>query len=173
MVKIITREMIEGCLDDELDIMYDGWTSSTGNLSASGSEIIKKCFPDKYEEYVKEYCDRNNISIETKTVYIEHSAEDSKCAYKVNVKIIEKNTDTADQIEYELDDESKIFYTKEAAISYINDKIEDGRSVYQKENGAYGVYHDWLYNERENEATITKVYSEYYEETFIYWIEQI
>ena len=65
MDKIITREMIEGCLDDELDIMYDGWTSADNNLSASGSEIIKKCFPDKYEEYVKEYCERNNISIGT------------------------------------------------------------------------------------------------------------
>lgn len=173
MVKIITREMIEGCLDDELDIMYDEWTSSNSNLSASGSEIIKKCFPDKYEEYVKEYCDRNNISIETKTVYTEHSAEDFKCAYRVNVKIIEKSSDTGNSIEYELEDESKIFSIKEAAISYINDKIEDARSVYQKENGAYGVYHDWLYNERENEATITKVYSDYYEETFIYWIEQI
>lgn len=173
MDKIITREMIEGCLDDELDTMYDGWTSPNGNLSASGSEIIKKFFPDKYEEFVKEYCGRNNISIETKTVYVEHSAEDSKCAYRVNVKIIEKSIDAVKSVEYELEEESKIFYTKEAAISYINSKIEDARSVYQKENGAYGVYLDWLYNEKENEATITKVYSEDYEETFIYWIEQI
>lgn len=173
MDKIITREMIEGCLDDELNIMYDEWTSPNGNLSASGSEIIKKCFPDKYEEFVKEYCDRNNISIETRQVYVEHSTEDSKCAYKVNVKIIEKSLDTTQSVEYELEDESKIFYTKEAAISYINSKIEDARSASQKENAAYRVYLDWLYNERENEATLTKVYSDVYEETFIYWIEHI
>lgn len=173
MAKIITREMIEGCLDDELDILFDGWTSNDKTLSVSGSVIIKKCFPEKYEEYVKDYCHRNNISIETKQVYVEHSTEDSKCAYRVNVKIIEKSLDTAQSIEYELEDESKIFYTKEAAISYINSKIEDARSVFRKENGAYSVYLDWLYNERENEATITKVYSDTYEETFIYWIEQI
>ena len=99
--------------------------------------------------------------------------EHSKCAYKVNVKIIEKSLDAAQSVEYELEEESKIFYTKEAAISYINSKIEDTRSVYQKENGAYSVYLDWLYNERENEATITKVYSDVYEETFLYWIEHI
>lgn len=49
----ITREMIEGCLDDDLIEMYDELEP----------EIVKTEHPETYEEYIKEYCDHNDILI--------------------------------------------------------------------------------------------------------------
>lgn len=65
----ITLNMIQGCLNDELDEMYEGWSSASSShlnyentaLEASGSEIIRACFPDRYQEYIRQYCERNQI----------------------------------------------------------------------------------------------------------------
>ena len=75
----ITREMIEGCLDDELDEMYEPWIP---NKNAKNEIVIpaSKCFKTLqsrlYEELVMEYCERNRIKIIVeqstgKTVYLE------------------------------------------------------------------------------------------------------
>lgn len=72
MKQIITREMIEGCLDDELNEM--GWISPSG-IQVDDAEIIKKLYPKHYENFILDYCDRNNILIDIdltgKTTYIE------------------------------------------------------------------------------------------------------
>ena len=60
----IERYMIEGCLDDELNILYGSFTvSQAEGIQVDASEIIKKCRPGLYERYVKEYCERNSILI--------------------------------------------------------------------------------------------------------------
>lgn len=48
----ITREMIEGCLDDEIEIMFDGKKSP---------EWFKNEAPGTYEEMFQDYLNRNNI----------------------------------------------------------------------------------------------------------------
>lgn len=68
----ITREMIEGCLDDELDLQYDAWETGNVHLYASSSKIIKNLFPSSYYEFFIDYCDRNKIKIETSETGIKY-----------------------------------------------------------------------------------------------------
>ena len=57
----LERYMIEGCLDDELNLMFDPFIVKGEKVEAA--EIIKKCRPDLYEEFILDYCDRENIII--------------------------------------------------------------------------------------------------------------
>ena len=60
----ITREMIEGCLDDELFEMYGEFVyNQRENKTLPAGEIIKKCLPDVYEQYFVDYCEREGIEI--------------------------------------------------------------------------------------------------------------
>lgn len=54
----ITREMIEGCLDDELEIMYEGC-----GFKPSAPEWFKNLKDGTYEKMVADYIDRNNIVV--------------------------------------------------------------------------------------------------------------
>ena len=58
----ITREMIEGCLDDEINEIANPWEPIEGK-KIEASEIYKNMFSVRYEEWVNDYCERNNITI--------------------------------------------------------------------------------------------------------------
>lgn len=57
----LERYMIEGCLDDELNTMFDPFIVKGEEVEPA--EIIKKCRPDLYEKFILDYCDRENIII--------------------------------------------------------------------------------------------------------------
>lgn len=74
----ITREMIEGCLDDELNEQYDPWVPNENapNTQVDASECFKKLKPELYEEFFIDYCVRGHIRIinfltSGKTIYLE------------------------------------------------------------------------------------------------------
>lgn len=75
----ITREMIEGCIDDELDEMYDPWIPNKNDktvINIPASKCFKTFQPRLYEELVMNYCERNRIKIivdrsSGKKVYLE------------------------------------------------------------------------------------------------------
>lgn len=79
----IAREMIEGCLDDELDEMYEPWIPNKNDkniINIPASKCFKTFQPRLYEELVMNYCERNRIKIiversSGKTIYLE-SKED-------------------------------------------------------------------------------------------------
>ena len=58
---VVPRYMIEGCLNDELDIMYDPIVINGETIPMS--EIIHTCRPKLYEEFVEDYCIRENITV--------------------------------------------------------------------------------------------------------------
>lgn len=59
----VPRYQIEGCLDDEINEMYGN--IKIGSETYEASKIIKKLSPEKYEECIIDYCDRENIVIAT------------------------------------------------------------------------------------------------------------
>lgn len=62
----ITREMIEGCLDDELDEMYEPWIpnkDAKNVINVPASKCFKTFYSGHYEELVMNYCERNHIKI--------------------------------------------------------------------------------------------------------------
>lgn len=75
----ITREMIEGCLDDELDEMYEPWIpnkDAKNVITIPASKCFKTFYPGHYEELMMNYCERNHIKIIVerstgKTIYLE------------------------------------------------------------------------------------------------------
>lgn len=75
----ITREMIEGCLDDELDEMYDPWIPYKNDknvINIPASKCFKTFQSTLYEEMMIDYCIRNHINIITeritgKRIYLE------------------------------------------------------------------------------------------------------
>jgi len=71
----LERHMIEACLDDELDVMYGNFTvNQVKRITVDASDIIKKCTPELYEQYFKEYCERNSILIKKESnqiIYLE------------------------------------------------------------------------------------------------------
>lgn len=74
----ITREMIEGCLDDELNEMYNPWVpnENTPHIQVNASECFKKLKPELYKEFFVDYCERGHIRIINvpttgKTIYLE------------------------------------------------------------------------------------------------------
>jgi hypothetical protein len=56
----ITREMIEGCLDDEIDNAYEGW-KPTKSDNYPASRCFKLLSPIMYADWMKDYMRRNNI----------------------------------------------------------------------------------------------------------------
>ena len=69
----VTREMIEMCLDDDLDNMWEPF--ATGEIEISASEVIKKLRPNRYEDYFNQYCERNGIIKETEKNGVIHYIE--------------------------------------------------------------------------------------------------
>ena len=75
----ITREMIEGCLDNDLDEMYEPWIPNKNDknvINIPASKCFKTFQPRLYEELVTNYCERNRIKIiversSGKTIYLE------------------------------------------------------------------------------------------------------
>jgi hypothetical protein len=56
----ITKEMIEGCLDDEIDNAYEGW-SFTKDEVYPASRCLKVLNSGLYSQMVLDYMERNNI----------------------------------------------------------------------------------------------------------------
>jgi hypothetical protein len=69
MYKQITREMIEKYLDDELNLIYENQVkkeiTSIGTIWIAPADIIKNKNQQKYEEFLKDFCNRKNILIQT------------------------------------------------------------------------------------------------------------
>lgn len=61
----ITKEMIEGCVDDQIDNAYEPWAPIGKN--ASIVEPASKCFkmfrPELYTQWIMEYIEANNIEV--------------------------------------------------------------------------------------------------------------
>lgn len=56
----ITKEMIEGCLDDEIDNSYEGWGLTKDEVYPA-SRCLKVLNPGLYAQRVEDYMRRNNI----------------------------------------------------------------------------------------------------------------
>lgn len=56
----ITKEMIEGCLDDEIDNSYEGWCFTKDEVYPA-SRCLKILNPGLYAEWVLKYMERNKI----------------------------------------------------------------------------------------------------------------
>lgn len=60
----IEKEMIEGCLDDELNEMYDPWMANEEDENpVDASECFKLLKPEVYKEFFDNYCERNEIQV--------------------------------------------------------------------------------------------------------------
>ena len=59
----LTKEMVEGALDDDLDNMYEPYSIAALDEEIPASLIIKTFAPSKYAKYIKEYCERNHILV--------------------------------------------------------------------------------------------------------------
>lgn len=65
--KEITREKIELCLDDEINLRFEGkdfrFNHFDDKIEVDPASIIKYCRPEIYEDYFYDYCQRNDIRI--------------------------------------------------------------------------------------------------------------
>ena len=57
----LTKEMIEGALDDDLDNMYEPYNCLATDEQIPASKIIRLVYPEKYARYFENYIDRNHI----------------------------------------------------------------------------------------------------------------
>jgi hypothetical protein len=57
----ITREMIEGCLDDEIDMAFEESKKVTPDGGYPSSRCFKMLSPIMYADWMKDYMRRNNI----------------------------------------------------------------------------------------------------------------
>ena len=74
----ITREMIEGCLDDDINEIHGSWMDVAARWEVESCKIFKTFLPNVYQEFFNDYCDNNHIIQKKDSKGVIHYYEESE-----------------------------------------------------------------------------------------------